>query len=213
MSTITHLVFEGGGVKGIAYAGALQVLEQKDILAQVQGVAGTSAGAITACLVSLGYSAADVKTLTQQVDFGSFADTEGLLAKLHDYGLHPGDTFLTWLKQQIAAASKGLSENATFEDFHNAGCRELRVYACDINAHALQEFSLRETPTVVVAEAVRASMSIPLYFNAWQFPSGNPNNHLFVDGGMVYNYPIFAFSEGGVTPLFITHRMNNRDSG
>jgi NTE family protein len=194
MQNITKLVFEGGGVKGIAYAGALQVLEAKGILTTVDGVAGTSAGAITACLLSIRYSAADIKNLIEQVDFGSFSDHENILKKLHYYGMHPGDTFLDWLKGCIK--NKGLSEDATFQDFHNAGCRDLKVYACDINARQLQEFSLEETPSVIVAEAIRASMSIPLYFNAWQFPSGNPNNHLFVDGGMVYNYPIFAFSNG-----------------
>jgi NTE family protein len=189
-----YLVFEGGGVKGIAYAGALQVFEQKGALAQIKGVAGTSAGAITACLLSLRYSAAQIKVLVDQVDFGAFADHENIFKKLHYYGLHPGDTFLDWLRQQIVA--KGLSEDATFADFDKAGCMTLKVFACDINAQQLQEFSLKETPNVIVAEAVRASMSIPLYFNAWQFPSGVPNDHLFVDGGMVYNYPVFAFSNG-----------------
>lgn len=39
-------------------------------------------------------------------------------------------------------------------------------------------------------------MSIPLYFNAWKFSNNLPNNHLFVDGGLVYNYPISAFDLG-----------------
>ena len=38
-----NLVLEGGGVKGIAYAGAFEVLEQQGILEQVGPVAGTSA--------------------------------------------------------------------------------------------------------------------------------------------------------------------------
>ena len=45
MQTIKNLVFKGGGVLGIAYAGAIEILEEKQILQQVQRVAGTSAGA------------------------------------------------------------------------------------------------------------------------------------------------------------------------
>ena len=45
MSQFKNLVFEGGGVKGIAYAGALQVLEQQTIMPDIKRVAGTSAGA------------------------------------------------------------------------------------------------------------------------------------------------------------------------
>ena len=55
-----NLVFEGGGVKGIAYVGALEVLEKEGILQDVERVAGTSAGAMMAVLVGLRYSVAEV---------------------------------------------------------------------------------------------------------------------------------------------------------
>jgi len=48
MSQFRNLAFEGGGVKGIAYAGASAVLEDKGILPNICRVAGTSIGAITA---------------------------------------------------------------------------------------------------------------------------------------------------------------------
>ncbi|SVD03251.1 uncharacterized protein METZ01_LOCUS356105 [marine metagenome] len=38
-----NLVFEGGGVKGIAYSGALAVLEEHGILPQIRRVGGASA--------------------------------------------------------------------------------------------------------------------------------------------------------------------------
>lgn len=49
-----NLVFEGGGVKGIAYVGALEVLQEEGILQNVKRVAGTSAGAMMAVLVEIG---------------------------------------------------------------------------------------------------------------------------------------------------------------
>lgn len=49
---VTNLVFEGGGVKGVAYCGALHELDSQGILPAVTSVAGTSAGAITAALVA-----------------------------------------------------------------------------------------------------------------------------------------------------------------
>jgi len=56
MSQFRNLVFEGGGVKGIAYVGAMEVLEEKGILGDVRRVGGTSAGAINAVLLAAGYS-------------------------------------------------------------------------------------------------------------------------------------------------------------
>ena len=50
-----NLVFEGGGVKGIAYLGALDVLGSKGILEAIERIGGTSAGAINAVLLGLGF--------------------------------------------------------------------------------------------------------------------------------------------------------------
>jgi NTE family protein len=49
-------VFEGGGVKGIAFVGALQAFEDAGF--HWQNVAGTSAGAVASALIAAGYSAA-----------------------------------------------------------------------------------------------------------------------------------------------------------
>ncbi|HAY88229.1 MAG TPA: patatin, partial [Bacteroidetes bacterium] len=57
---IENLVFKGGGVLGIAYAGAIEILENEGILTQVQRTAGTSAGAVAAALISLGYSSKEI---------------------------------------------------------------------------------------------------------------------------------------------------------
>lgn len=58
---IEYLAFEGGGGKGFAYLGALTVLESADALRKVKGFAGASAGAITAFLLSIGMTAAEIK--------------------------------------------------------------------------------------------------------------------------------------------------------
>ncbi|HET9054269.1 MAG TPA: patatin-like phospholipase family protein, partial [Cyclobacteriaceae bacterium] len=52
-----NLVFEGGGIRGIAYAGAVEVLEQKNITDSVEQIAGTSVGAIVASLLAVNYKA------------------------------------------------------------------------------------------------------------------------------------------------------------
>ena len=87
--------------------------------------------------------------------------------------------------------------DSTFADLHNAVCRELRVFACNLNKRNATEFSYRKTPYVKVVYAVRASMGAPLFFEAWQFPDGKPDNDIDVDGGTVLNYPINAFDQHG----------------
>lgn len=63
---VKYLSLEGGGGKGVAYLGAIRALESRNVLpvakGQVKGMAGSSAGAITAVLLSMG---ADAKKLEE----------------------------------------------------------------------------------------------------------------------------------------------------
>ena len=188
---IKNLVFKGGGVLGIAYAGVIDALEEKKVLQHVERVAGTSAGAITAVFISLKYTSADILKVVAATDFKTFEDSWGSLQISPEYGLYKGDVFIRWIKNCIAY--KGLDENATFADFKKANMLDLRVFAADLNEHVLKEFSVAKTPDTIVAEAIRASISIPLFFEAWTFSNGIPDNHIYVDGGTICNFPITAF--------------------
>lgn len=214
MATFENLVFEGGGVLGIAYAGAMQALEDHGILAQTKRVAGTSAGSITATAISAGYDAKEVKELTQSTNFKTFEDKWNPFRILTKYGLYKGDRLLSFAKQVIG---KKASPNATFRDFNEMGFKELRVFSTDLNVKDAREFSFRKTPDVVVAEAVRASMSIPIFFSAWQFKNLDPAkyefaHHIFVDGGTVYNYPINTFDGETINKQTLGFHLNDLDN-
>ena len=91
---VRHLALEGGGGKGFAYLGAIEVLEQLNILGaglsaaksspalggQIQGFAGASAGAITSMLLSTGMTASDIREWMTggTVDFSRFFDDASL---------------------------------------------------------------------------------------------------------------------------------------
>lgn len=69
-----NLVFEGGGVRGIAYAGALNVLDERGLLRSVEQVGGTSVGAVTALLLAVGYTAHEMTTLLADLRIQQFND-------------------------------------------------------------------------------------------------------------------------------------------
>ncbi len=74
MPMIKNLVFQGGSVKGIAYPEAIKALgEQKD-LSKLERVAGTSAGAIMALLMALGFEHAAITKLMSEFDFRALLD-------------------------------------------------------------------------------------------------------------------------------------------
>jgi len=72
-SQFRNLVFEGGGVKGIAYIGAMQVMNQRGYLGDhIKRVGGTSAGAINALIYSLGYDIHEQQEILNSTDFKKF---------------------------------------------------------------------------------------------------------------------------------------------
>lgn len=192
----TNLVFEGGGVKGVAYVGALEVLAAQGIRTNVTAVAGTSAGAITAALVAAGFTAAELKTTMMALELRSFEDgrLEGPIRLVEKYGWFKGDAFLSWIRARLA--EKLGSPDVTFAQLEQATHVDLRVVATDVLTHRPVVHSGASSPDVAVAEAVRMSMSIPLFFAA--LTSGGS---VFVDGGAVWNFPIEIFDgQGGTNP-------------
>lgn len=72
MSQFKNLVFEGGGVKCIAYVGAIELLEQRGILKDIERLGGTSAGAINAVPLGCGYSNSERLEIFRKLNFESF---------------------------------------------------------------------------------------------------------------------------------------------
>lgn len=191
-----NLVFEGGGVKGIAYVGALEVLEEKKIFPKIKRVAGTSAGAIVAVLLGLGYTSEEVKEVLWRLDFKNFLDdswgfiqdTKRLIEK---YGWYKGDFFRTWIGELIRART-GNSES-TFADVasmkEDKGYRDIYLIGTNVSTGFSEIFSNEHTPRYCIADAARISMSIPLFFAAKR----NFRNDVYVDGGLLDNYPVKVF--------------------
>ena len=192
-----NLVFEGGGVKGIAYGGALEILEQSQITPQIEKVAGTSAGAITATMVSLNYTAAEFIDIMMGLDFKKLedgSDLGGPVRLIERYGWFKGDYFLNLMQSYIK--QKAGDARVTFRDLKkmSRGFKDLYIFGTDLSQQTVQEFSYQQTPDVAVADAVRISMSIPFFFEARHFEQDGQNN-VYCDGGVLNNYPISTFDE------------------
>ncbi len=187
-----NLVFEGGGVKGIAYVGALQVLEKEGIVSQITRVGGTSAGAINALMLAAGCDLAKTRQVMSALDFNDFKDDEwGVLRDLDRlrkrYGWYKGNFFRQWLGELLAG--QGLSKTITFSGLQKATGRDLYVYATNLSTGFGEVYSPEHSPRMRVVDAVRRSMSIPLFFTAIR----DDRDDLFVDGGALNNYPVKLF--------------------
>ncbi len=223
MGKITSLVFEGGGVKGVGYLGAIQVLaEEHDKMKDVNHVAGASAGAIMAVLLGLGYTLKEIEPYLS-MDFTEFTDKKGFFAKLDisDFGMNTGDNFDQWSGERIK--EKLGKEEATFADLHakilsqnhktaNFRFREIHMMGSNLSTRQGELFSYYTTPTMPIREALRISISFPFFFKAKRYIKNQNgefclDNHnelmqgkegdVYVDGGVALNYPVEIFDNDG----------------
>ena len=188
-----NLIFEGGGVRGIAYVGALRILRDRGILPHIRRVGGASAGAIQALIVALGYEVEEQLELLQETEFASFMDdTFGVIRDIRrlarEFGWHRGDFFSTWIGEVIARRLG--TPHATFGDLHDAGLPEPYIIGTNLSTGFSETFSVERHPAMPLAEAMRITMSIPLFFAAVR---RGEQSDVFVDGGVMLNYPVKLF--------------------
>lgn len=203
----TNLVFEGAGIKGIAYSGVIKQLEIYQIIDDIEKVGGTSAGAITALMVSIGYNADEIYQIISDLKFQKFNDGGliffgGSYRMKNRYGWYKSKAFEKWLDKIITA--KTGNGNITFKELELKGFKELHVTATCLNRQQLMILSSKTYPNMKIKDAVKISMSIPLYFEACFVDSlGNlyknfenkPNLDIMIDGGIIGNFPIDMFDE------------------
>jgi NTE family protein len=241
---VRNLVFQGGSVKGIAYVGALAALEEAGLdRSRIQRVAGTSAGAITALLLSLGYTTEEMHHLLSTTNFEDFLDegklaTRGKLlqsaANLHEqpvmlaklpvatvspkifsrltssFGIYDGQYFLEWIQDRVT--EKVQDANLTFLELHNLrqknpALKDLYVIGVNANTNLSEIFSWEHTPNVVVADAVRISMSIPFIFKPHFIYSKDARGEVVPD--RVSNICWFQYGKTAITKEMVEKSTND----
>ncbi|WP_294739020.1 patatin-like phospholipase family protein [uncultured Pseudomonas sp.] len=76
---IKHLVLSGGGAKGIAFPGVVQALEEKNVLAGIKVISGSSAGAISAAVLASGMDAKAFETLSNNLELPELLNSKNPL--------------------------------------------------------------------------------------------------------------------------------------
>jgi NTE family protein len=218
------LVLEGGGVKGIGHVGAITALAEAGY--NFTRVAGTSAGAIVASLVAAKMTTSKMQQELKTVDYTQFRDPTDLskmtllgegLSVLMEKGLYRGDYFHEWIKRQLD--SQGVRTFGDLKITADPGSSltttqsyRLVVMTADLSRGELvrlpwdySKYGL-EPDSQPVADAVRASMSIPFFFKPMKMKSTvDKADCWLVDGGALSNFPIGLFDRtDGQTPRWPT---------
>ncbi len=219
-----NAVLEGGGVKGIGHVGAVTALEQAGYT--FDQVAGSSAGAIVAALIAAGYRGEEMHALMKSLDYQKFIQKDFLdylgwpgmlLSILFHYGIYNASYMENWLNQLLS-----MKHVTCFKDVKNAdGTYRLQVTTVDLTTRELlvlpkdlRKFGI-DMDSFPIAEAVRMSMSIPIFYEPYVLKDACGTKHHMVDGGLLSNYPIWILDDGVKTlhhPTFGFKFISEKDA-
>lgn len=187
------LVLEGGGALGLAHVGVIQALEREGI--PIDMVVGTSMGSIIGGLYALGYDGDQLESIVREADWAElFSEEQSINGESSDErenrsrfafslsfdtsGVQFGNGLLSGRKvlELIDCLAVIQPRLADFDSLP----RRFRAIATDIESG--EAIVLDHGP---IADAMRASMSIPGVFSPYEFAG-----HRLVDGGLVQNLPV-----------------------
>lgn len=188
-------VFEGGGIKGLAFLGAIERIEEAGY--RWERLAGTSAGSIMATMLAVGFTAKEVSSLFVKFPFERLEHRKGVCRipylgpwaslTLHD-GVYCLDLLEEWLTAQLCKKGK-----LTFGDLPE---NKLKIVVADVTQNRMSilpdDLPLYgiQPGRFPIARAVRMSCSIPFFFRPVSL-AGN----IIVDGGILSNYPVWIFDK------------------
>ena len=181
-------VFQGGGCRAAAYAGAFAAASERGV--HFSKLAGASAGSLAAVLIAAGATPEwlnenlgklEVKELLRR------AGAASAVTPLPRKGSRWADLFAhggffssrgieAWVEDRLRELLPQASRPVLFKDLPV----EAAVLAADLITGRPKVWSTTSTPTDAVARAVRASCSIPVFFQPVD---------TWVDGGLISNLP------------------------
>lgn len=198
-------VFQGGGVKGIGFVGAINCIEDNGYT--WERLAGTSAGAIVATLLAVGYTGKELKEIMLASDYKKFLNKSAVneipiignaVGLIRENGVYSGDPIEEWITNLLVKKGK-----TKFKDVMYKGEAKLKIIAADITRRKtlilpddLKDYDI-DTMEFSIAKAVRMSISIPFFFKPVKLKYYGGISYI-VDGGLLSNFPIWIYDVEGV---------------
>ena len=186
-------VFGGGAIRGLAYIGAMEALQELEIICDK--LVGSSVGAIFAALYSLGYTPSETKDI--MYDFNAFMFKDLNFGLGADFALSKGDVFENWIRENIEKKfygekyQKGENPPVTFRDID----KDLYICSTDLSTNTQFIFSKSKTPDFEIAKSVRISACFPGLMKPVEY-----EDKILVDGDLAKSLPLWKCYDELITP-------------
>jgi NTE family protein len=199
-------VFSGGGIKGLAFAGGQQAAAEAGYDEWVR-LAGTSAGAITAMALAVGYSAQGLREQLDGFDFAKIADYGPLgeldvPANLLHKGVTKGKALHAWIERLLAEAPVKATKFGDLEEGKlqvvgvDLAHSRMVVFPGDVVLYLGEDDRPLVPSEFPIADAVRISAGFPFFFPPVSLRDAQTERPgVLADGGVASAFPIFLFDK------------------
>lgn len=190
---LTHIVFSGGALCGLAYIGAIRFLQVEGLDKHIRYVSGTSMGAVFATILALRLPLHEIEqrmvNLLCTDDCLKFPYPD-MLTVYTSFGMDDGHKFLAFIKPEL--------EKLTFIDLTKRTGIHLTICATHLQTMSPTYFSVDTTPNVLVYDALRASIALP-----WIMRPVTIGQDAYIDGGISDNLPFAPYEKANIPPSTI----------
>jgi predicted acylesterase/phospholipase RssA len=195
--TIKHLVISGGANTGFVFFGILKQLLARSFLEldEIETIYATSVGSLTAVYFSLGYSVEDIESfvITRPWHHVFKLDFNTIVRAVQEGGLFNQIQFNQMINAMLLG--KDLELDITLQEFHQVSKKELHFYTTSYGTFELVDLSYKTHPNWKLVDAIYASCSLPILFDPFMH-----QGQLYIDGGILKNYPLNKCLEDGCDP-------------
>ena len=180
-----NVIFTGGSVRGLCYAGVLKALEEENI--QIKTYTGSSIGSLTVVFYALGYSAQEIEEEINKLNLPKLF-TDFNFNMFSNLAVSRGEKYLNWLREKIErkfyaqSYKKGKMPPVCFKDAD----KDIYVTALELETSQIKVFSKYTTPDFEIAKALRASSAMPFLLPPFKYEGKN-----LIDGDIARGCPIF----------------------
>lgn len=195
-------VFSGGGVKGIAFAGAIAAAEEAGY-SEWGRLAGTSAGAIAAMALAVGYDSQGIRAALEATDYSRIGESGNPLSRIANLvrrrALTRGSGLAEWIESLLSAAPEQARVFGELDGrLQVVGCdlahSRLVVFPEDVALYEDERGSPLQPAEFSIAEAVRISAGYPYFFPPLALRDrATGRDAVLVDGGVASAFPVFLF--------------------
>ena len=197
--TIRHLVISGGGEMGFSFYGALRESNKAGFwkIENIETIYGTSVGSIFAVLMCLlphfNWDIYDDFVLKRpwnqvfNIQFTNFTNS------FHNKGIFDKSSMREVFRPVLNALDLPL--NITMKQFFDYTHIELHIMATELTQFQLIDFSYKTHPDWELIDTAYCSAGLPIWFS----PHCN-DGKIYLDGGLISNYPINHCITRGANP-------------